>query len=50
MNAGTLLKVLAGAAVGAFVIACARVDVEKERAARAAKDTTFRWTDANRWE
>ena len=52
MNARTALKVLGGAALGAFVIACARVDVFKEREEELRRYYAKhpRWTDANRWE
>jgi hypothetical protein len=49
MTVRTALKILGTAALGAFVVACARVDVGAHRAAEAAKAPP-RWTDANRWE
>jgi hypothetical protein len=49
MTARTALKILGAAALGAFVVACARVDVYAHYEAEAAKRSP-RWTDANRWE
>ena len=49
MTARTALLTLGAVALGAFVVACARVDVYAHREAEAAKSPP-RWTDKNRWE
>lgn len=55
MNPRTVLKVLGGATVGAFLIALARVtdeDIYEHRRQRLRRyyDKHPRWTDVNRWE
>lgn len=49
LTARAVLKILGIAALGAFAVACARVDLNAHYEAEAAKGPP-RWTDANRWE